>query len=208
MNKNVLLVEGIHPIAKDYFEKQGFLVKHFHSSTTPDLLQLSPFSILGIRSRTQLNADFFNKTKELLSVGAFCIGINQIDISSATHKGVAVFNSPYSNTRSVAELVIANIVNLSRKITHLNHLAHSGQWQKSAHSSYEVRGKTLGIIGYGHIGSQVSILAEALGMRVYYYDIHKNYHWVMQRRWILFLNCSLFATLSLYMCHKLHKQKI
>lgn len=174
MNNSILLVEGIHSKAKEIFEKQGFTIHTLPSSAKEkELLSKKP-AVLGIRSRTQLNASFFNNTKELWSVGAFCIGTNQIDLNTAGANGVAVFNSPYSNTRSVAELTIANIVNLSRKITYLNHLTHSGKWEKTSRSSYEVRGKSLGIIGYGHIGCQVSILAESLGMKVYYYDIQKK----------------------------------
>jgi len=175
MNNNILLIEGIHPQAKELFEKQAFNVSTLASSASGEqLLKTNPYVALGIRSRTELPSDFFNQSQDLLSVGAFCIGINQIDLESATQKGVAVFNSPYSNTRSVAELTIANIINLSRKITQLNHLVHLGKWKKTSQSSYEVRGKVLGIIGYGHIGSQVSVLAEALGMKVYYYDIQKK----------------------------------
>ena len=175
INKNVLLVEGIHPCAQKHFEQKGFEVQVLPTSVTEKKLHnFMPFSALGIRSRTQLSRVFFDQTQDVLAVGAFCIGTNQIDLNSAEEKGVAVFNSPYSNTRSVAELAIANIVNLSRKITYLNRLAHLGQWKKTSQFSYEVRGKTLGIIGYGHIGCQVGILAEALGMKVYYYDILKK----------------------------------
>lgn len=174
MNNNILLIEGIHPQAQKLFEKQGFHVNTLASSANGEKLLQSSYLALGIRSRTELSFDFFNQSQNLLSVGAFCIGINQIDLQSATQKGVAVFNSPYSNTRSVAELTIANIINLSRKITQLNHLVHLGKWKKTSQFSYEVRGKVLGIVGYGHIGSQVSVLAEALGMKVYYYDIQKK----------------------------------
>ena len=175
MNKNVFLVEGVHPQAKKKFEANEFRVQTFSSSFgEEELLNKGEFSILGIRSRTFLKESFFNKAQDIIAVGAFCIGTNQIDLKSASLNGVAVFNSPYSNTRSVAELTLANIVNLSRKITHLNQLAHSGRWEKTARSSFEVRGKTLGIVGYGHIGSQVGILAEALGMKVFYYDIKKK----------------------------------
>ena len=172
---NILLIEGIHSQAKKLFEKQAFQVKTLPSSASlKELIQSGPYKALGIRSRTELNSDFFDQSENLLSVGAFCIGINQIDLQSASQKGVAVFNSPYSNTRSVAELTLANIINLSRKITQLNQLTHLGKWKKTSQSSYEVRGKTLGIVGYGHIGSQVSVLAEALGMKIYYYDIQKK----------------------------------
>jgi len=175
MNNNILLIEGVHPQAQRLFEKQDFHVSALTSSASDEqLLQAGPYVALGIRSRTELSSDFFNQSGDLLSVGAFCIGINQIHLQSATQKGIAVFNSPYSNTRSVAELTLANIINLSRKITQLNHLAHLGKWKKTSQSSYEVRGKVLGIIGYGHIGSQVSVLAEALGMKIYYYDTQKK----------------------------------
>ena len=174
MKNSILLVEGIHTKAQEIFEKQGLKTNTLPSSVQEKELVKKTTAVLGIRSRTQLSADFFNNAQELWSVGAFCIGTNQIDLEGASANGVAVFNSPYSNTRSVAELTIANIVNLSRKITYLNHLAHSGKWEKTSRSSYEVRGKTLGIIGYGHIGCQVSILAESLGMIVYYYDIQKK----------------------------------
>ncbi len=175
MNNNVLLIEGIHPQAQKLFEKQGFKVETLAgSASNKELIQTSPYAAVGIRSRTELSSDFFNQSQDLLSVGAFCIGTNQIDLASATQEGVAVFNSPYSNTRSVAELTLANIINLSRKITQLNHLVHLGKWKKTSQSSYEVRGKVLGIVGYGHIGNQVSVLAEAFGMKVYYYDIQKK----------------------------------
>ena len=172
---NILLIEGIHPQAKELFEKHAFKVNTLTGSASgKELLQDPPYLALGIRSRTELSSEFFDQSQDLLSVGAFCIGINQINLESATQKGVAIFNSPYSNTRSVAELTLANIINLSRKLTQLNHLVHLGKWKKTSQSSYEVRGKVLGIIGYGHIGSQVSVLAEALGMKVYYYDIQKK----------------------------------
>ena len=175
MNNKVLLIEGIHAQAQKLFEKESFKVETLTSSAScKELIQAGPYLALGIRSRTELSSDFFNQSQDLLCVAAFCIGTNQIDLESATQKGVAVFNSPYSNTRSVAELTLANIINLSRKITQLNHLAHLGKWQKTSQSSYEVRGKVLGIVGYGHIGSQVSVLAEAFGMKVYYYDIQKK----------------------------------
>ena len=175
MSKKILLIEGINKFAEQFFNEQGFFVEKLESAATEtEILQRSDISALGIRSRTQLMDNFFKHKKSLLTVGAFCIGVNQIDLESATLHGVSIFNSPYSNTRSVAELTIANIVNLSRKITYLSHLAHSGQWKKTSQQSYEIRGKTLGIVGYGHIGSQVGILAEALNMKVYYYDTQKK----------------------------------
>lgn len=175
MNKKILLMEGIQPFAKKYFEKKGFQVDIKQSSSTEkELLSDGEYVALGIRSRTKISNLYLSQTKELLCVGAFCIGIDQIDLEGAVRKGIAVFNSPYSNTRSVAELVIANIVNLSRQVMRFNQLFHKGQWKKTSQGSFEVRGKTLGIIGYGHIGSQVGILAEALGLKVFYYDIQKK----------------------------------
>ncbi len=127
--------------------------------------------ILGIRSKTQITAKVLENADKLLAVGAFCIGVNQVDLKSATEKGVAVFNAPYSNTRSVAELVIALCVMLIRKIADKNIAAHRGVWLKDSKGAFELRGKTLGIVGYGNIGSQVSVMAEALGMHVVYYDV-------------------------------------
>src|SRR6476660_6769795 len=127
--------------------------------------------LLGIRSKTQITKPVIDAADKLLAIGAFCIGVNQVDLKAATEKGVAVFNAPYSNTRSVAELIIGLSVMLIRKIAEKNLAAHKGVWLKDATGSYELRGKTLGIIGYGNIGSQVSIMAEALGMHVIYYDV-------------------------------------
>ena len=127
--------------------------------------------LLGIRSKTQITKNVIEAADKLLAIGAFCIGVNQVDLKAATEKGVAVFNAPYSNTRSVAELIIGLCVMLIRKIADKNAAAHRGEWLKDAKGSYELRGKTLGIIGYGNIGSQVSIMAEAMGMHVVYYDI-------------------------------------
>jgi D-3-phosphoglycerate dehydrogenase len=130
--------------------------------------------ILGIRSKTQVTAQVLENADKLLAIGAFCIGTNQIALKPATQKGIAVFNAPYSNTRSVAELVIGLCVMLIRKIIDKNNAAHAGTWQKDAKGSFELRGKTLGIIGYGNIGSQVSVMAEAMGMNVIYYDVVKK----------------------------------
>ncbi len=127
--------------------------------------------LLGIRSKTQITKNVIEAADKLLAIGCFCIGVNQVDLKSATGKGVAVFNAPYSNTRSVAELVIGLCVMLIRKISDKNAAAHKGLWLKEAAGSFELRGKTLGIVGYGNIGSQVSIMAEAMGMQVLYYDI-------------------------------------
>jgi D-3-phosphoglycerate dehydrogenase len=127
--------------------------------------------ILGIRSKTQISRNVIQAADKLLAIGAFCIGTNQVDLKAATERGVAVFNAPYSNTRSVAELIIGLCVMLIRRIADKNAAAHRGEWQKEAKGSFELRGKTLGIIGYGNIGSQVSIMAEAMGMQVIYYDL-------------------------------------
>lgn len=127
--------------------------------------------IIGIRSKTRITANVIAAADKLLAIGAFCIGVNQVDLAAATRKGIAVFNAPYSNTRSVAELVIGLCVMLIRRIVDKNTAAHRGQWMKEASGSFELRGKTLGIVGYGNIGSQVSIMAEAMGMQVIYFDI-------------------------------------
>lgn len=170
----VLFLEGVHPLAINLFrEKEYNSVENISGS--PDkkelLKQISEVHILGIRSKTQLTAEVLEAGKKLLGIGAFCIGTNQIDMNAATEQGIAVFNSPFSNTRSVAELVIAHCINLMRKVCEKNDAAHQGKWLKESSESYEVRGKTLGIIGYGHIGSQVSVLAENMGMKVIFYDI-------------------------------------
>lgn len=172
----VLLVEAIHPVAKDQLIQAGFDVDLIaHSPSENELIKLCQnYQALGIRSKTHLTSNFFNSQKQLEAVGAFCIGTNQIDLERANAVGVPVFNAPYSNTRSVAELVIAEIISLSRQLFDRSSGAHQGEWLKSAVGSREVRGKTLGIIGYGHIGSQLSILAESLGLSVVYYDIIKK----------------------------------
>ncbi len=172
----VLLVEAIHPIAKEHLENSGFEVTLLsHAPDEAELLKLGPqFQVLGIRSKTHLTQKFFQENGHLLSVGAFCIGTNQIDLEAANRKGIPVFNAPYSNTRSVAELVIAEIIALSRQLGDRNSGAHKGEWIKSAVGSREVRGKTLGIVGYGHIGAQLSVLAESLGLKVLFYDTVKK----------------------------------
>ena len=129
---------------------------------------------LGLRSRTNLTQEVFDAAEKLVAVGCFCIGTNQVNLSAAAARGIPVFNAPFSNTRSVAELVLGQILLLVRGIPEKNALAHRGIWKKSADASYEARGKRLGIIGYGHIGTQLSILAENLGMQVYYYDIENK----------------------------------
>lgn len=169
---NALLLEDIHPRAVETLEKAGIRVRsELKSLTGQDLaLALKGVSLLGIRSRTQITQEVLDHAPDLIAVGAFCIGTNQIDLDAAAHRGIAVFNAPYSNTRSVAELVIAEIIFLIRRLSDKVAAAHRGIWEKSADKAREVRGKKLGIIGFGNIGSQVCTLAEAMGMDVYYYD--------------------------------------
>lgn len=173
---SILLVENIHPIAKEFLESHGYQVDMLSYAPSEDeLIKLIPkYCALGIRSKTELTAKVLEHSGEVLTVGAFCIGTNQIDLQSARKHGIAVFNAPHSNTRSVAELVIAEMISLSRQLGDRNTKAHQGEWIKSAEGSKEVRGKVLGIVGYGHIGSQVSILAEAMGLQVVFYDTIKK----------------------------------
>ena len=174
--KRVLLLENIHPVAKEKLESIGCSVEQQKVALNEqDLsLKLRDFDILGIRSKTQVSKAVLQANPHLLGIGAFCIGTNQVDLASACELGIPVFNAPYSNTRSVAEMVISEIISLARKISHTSAQLHQGVWNKSAANSYEVRGKRLGLVGYGHIGSQVSVLAEALGMRVQFFDITKK----------------------------------
>lgn len=169
----VLLLENIHPIARDLFIKEGFQVDSLKGALTEDELiaKLPGYDILGIRSKTYLTEKVFEAAKSVTTVGCFCVGTNQVDLEAARQRGVVVFNAPFSNTRSVAEMVIAEIIMLSRKLGTRNNEMHQGIWNKSSNQCFEVRGKTLGIIGYGNIGTQVSYLAEGLGMRVVFYDI-------------------------------------
>ncbi|MDZ4677482.1 MAG: phosphoglycerate dehydrogenase [Oligoflexia bacterium] len=169
----ILLLENIHPIAHEMLKSEGFAVEGAKHAFTEDELikKASDVHVLGIRSKTKITRKYLLQTKRLMNIGAFCIGTNQIDLKNAKTHGVVVFNAPFSNTRSVAELVIAEIVMLSRQIGDRSSQLHLGKWDKSASGCYEIRGKTLGIIGYGHIGSQVSILAESFGMKVIYHDI-------------------------------------
>ena len=169
-----LLLEGIHPLARDTLAEAGYEnVELLPGALSGDALAeaLAGVHFLGIRSRTQLDADALAAADRLTAVGCFCIGTNQVDLDAAQRLGIPVFNAPYSNTRSVAELAIAEIIMLMRGIPQRNAAAHRGEWLKSATGSREIRGKTLGIIGYGHIGSQLGVLAEAMGMRVIYHDI-------------------------------------
>ena len=169
----ILLLEGIHGNAVRTFEDHGYHTIERHAGTVPegDLPDLvRDVHFLGIRSRTQLTEEVFAAAERLVGVGAFCIGTNQIDLAAATRRGVAVFNAPFSNTRSVAELVLAEAILLLRGIPEKNAKAHRGEWAKSVGTSREIRGKTLGIVGYGNIGKQLSVLAEGLGMRVLFHD--------------------------------------
>ncbi len=173
----VLLLESISPSAKDAFEKAGYTdVEILTGALNEDELleTLREVRVLGIRSKTQLTEKVLQAADKLMAVGCFCIGTNQVNLESATDQGIAVFNAPFSNTRSVAELVIASAIMLIRKIPEKNEAAHKGVWLKESTDSHEIRGKKLGIIGYGHIGSQVSVLAESLGLEVYYYDIESK----------------------------------
>ena len=172
----ILLVENIHPIAKDRLTDEGFQVDLLpHAPTEEEFLKiLKNYQALGIRSKSELTSKILNLNSELLTIGCFCIGTNQVDLLSAKNVGIPVFNAPHSNTRSVAELVIAEMISLSRQLGDRNLKAHKGEWIKSTEGSKEVRGKTLGIVGYGHIGSQVSILAEGMGLKVVFYDTSKK----------------------------------
>lgn len=170
----ILLLENISASAVAELEAGGYAeIKQIKGALSEADLseEIRGVHILGIRSKTQITEKVLENADKLLAVGAFCIGVNQIDLKAATEKGVAVFNAPYSNTRSVAELVIALCVMLIRKISDKNIAAHRGVWLKDAKGSFELRGKTLGIVGYGNIGSQVSVMAEALGMNVVYFDV-------------------------------------
>ncbi|WP_187260968.1 phosphoglycerate dehydrogenase [Pontibacter beigongshangensis] len=170
---SVLLLENIHPKAVELFKHEGYQVEIMAGALSEDELceRIKNVSILGIRSKTHVTKRVLEHANKLMCVGAFCIGTNQIDLPACTDAGVAVFNAPYSNTRSVVELAIGQIIMLNRNITEKSIKMHRGEWDKSAHGSFEVRDKKLGIVGYGNIGSQLSVLAEAMGMEVYYYDI-------------------------------------
>ncbi len=173
---NVLLLENISPDAVQWYQAENYSVKTINGSLTEeDLIQEIPLiHLLGIRSKTQLTGRVIRQAKNLQAVGAFCIGTKQIDLITCLKNGIPVFNAPYSNTRSVVELTMAEIIVLSRGILEKSRKAHQGLWDKSAHGNREVRGKKLGIIGYGNIGSQLSTLAEANGMSVCYYDIEEK----------------------------------
>ncbi len=167
-----LLLENIHPDAASRLGKAGYLVETAARALEEDELigSLPGVQLLGIRSGTQVTDRVLDAAPDLLAVGAFCIGINQIDLAAASRRGIAVFNAPFSNTRSVVELALAEIVALTRRLTDKNAQMHEGRWDKSAAGSHEVRGRRLGIVGYGNIGGQLSVLAESLGMSVFFYD--------------------------------------
>jgi D-3-phosphoglycerate dehydrogenase len=170
----VLLLEGVSASAIESFHRAGYSQVELHAKSLPEAelkQRIADAHIVGIRSRTQLSDDVLAQAKRLIAVGCFCIGTNQVDLGAARKLGVPVFNAPYSNTRSVAELVIAEAIMLLRGIPQKNALCHRGGWTKSAEGSYETRDKVLGIVGYGHIGTQVGVLAESLGMRVIFHDI-------------------------------------
>jgi len=168
----VLLLENVHPVALETFRKEGFHVEFMKGALDEDELceKIKDVSIIGIRSKTNLTRKVLEAANRLKVIGAFCIGTNQIDLETATEKGIAVFNAPYSNTRSVVELAIGEMILLIRDIVPKSNKMHVGEWDKSATGSFEVRGKKLGLVGYGNIGTQLSVVAEALGMEVYFYD--------------------------------------
>lgn len=170
----ILLLEGVHQSAVDVFERAGYTNIEYHKASLSDealLESIKDAHFVGLRSRTQLTAEVLKRAEKLIAIGCFCIGTNQVDLATAESLGIPVFNAPFSNTRSVAELVIGEIIMLMRGIPERNAIAHRGGWMKTAAGSYEVRSKTLGVIGYGHIGTQLGILAETLGMRVVFFDI-------------------------------------
>lgn len=173
---NVLLLENVHPVAVELLKSEGFNVETYHAAMTEEELcqRIKNVSVLGIRSKTQVTARVLEQANRLMVIGAFCIGTNQIDLKTATNKGIAVFNAPFSNTRSVVELAVAEMIMLMRNIVDKSGKMHKGEWDKSAKGSFEVRGKKLGLIGYGNIGTQLSVIAESLGMKVMYYDTEER----------------------------------
>jgi D-3-phosphoglycerate dehydrogenase len=174
---HVLLLEGVDQSAVAAFRADGYSDIEYYPKSLPEkqlLAAVKKAVFIGIRSATQMTAEVLNAAEKLVGLGCFCIGTNQVDLAAAQQKGVPVFNAPFSNTRSVAELVLAETIFLMRGIPWRNAQAHRGEWPKTATGSHEVRGKTLGIVGYGHIGTQVGLLAEALGMRVIFHDIDKQ----------------------------------
>ncbi len=173
----IVLLEGIHPSAEKVFQSSGYqnILTAPKSLPKDELIEaVSDAHFLGIRSRTQVTPELLSQAEKLAAIGCFCIGTNQVDLEATRRKGIPVFNAPFANTRSVAELVLAEMILLLRDIPKKNAAAHRGEWLKSASGSFEARGKTLGIVGYGHIGTQIGILAEGLGMHVRYYDIESK----------------------------------
>jgi D-3-phosphoglycerate dehydrogenase len=168
----VLLLEQIHPEAEEILRSAGFEVESLSRALDEAELvdRAAEFSLIGIRSKTNVTQRVLDAAPNLVAVGAFCIGTNQIDLDAAAERGITVFNAPFSNTRSVVELAISEIIAMTRRLTVKNSLMHKGVWDKSAEGAHEVRGRTLGIVGYGNIGTQLSVLAENLGMKVYFYD--------------------------------------
>ena len=173
MSIRALLVENVHPDASARLAKEGCEVEALPRALSEDELAdaLRDVHLLGIRSGTQVTERVLDAAPHLVAIGAFCIGVNQIDLAAASRRGVAVFNAPFSNTRSVVELALAEIIAMARRLPEKNTQMHAGTWDKSAAGSHEVRGRKLGIVGYGNIGTQLSVLAESLGMSVYFYDV-------------------------------------
>lgn len=173
----ILLLEGVHQNAVDYFTAQGYTNLEYVKTALPEdelVEKIKDVHFLGIRSRTQLNERVLEAADKLVAAGCFCIGTNQVDLEAARARAIPIFNAPFANTRSVAELTIASSIHLMRGTFAKSTAAHAGQWLKTAQGSYEVRGKKLGIVGYGNIGSQLSVLASGLGMHVYYYDVENK----------------------------------
>ena len=167
-----LLLENIHPTAHELIRGEGFQLEILSSALKEDELtqKLRDVHVLGIRSKTRVTEKALSEARRLLAIGCFCIGVNQVELAAANKRGIPVFNAPFSNTRSVAELVIGEVIALARQLGDRSREVHEGRWRKVAQGSWEVRGKTLGIVGYGHIGSQVGVLAESLGLKVVFYD--------------------------------------
>ena len=176
--ESVLLLENVNfsgvELLKSFNHDVTLLKESLDQDKLVKLIEDKKFQALGIRSKTHISKKVLDSNHNLMALGAFCIGTNQIDLEAATSLGVPVFNAPYSNTRSVAELVVSHMISLSRQVGYLSNKAHQGDWQKTAVDSYEVRGKTIGIVGYGHIGTQVGLLSEALGLNVLYYDVESK----------------------------------
>src|SRR6266851_6825807 len=168
----VLLLENVHATAHEIIGAEGFRIEAVSAALGEDELaeKLRSVHVLGIRSKTRVTERALEEAKRLLTIGCFCIGTNQVDLAAANRRGIPVFNAPFSNTRSVAELIVAEIIALARQLGDRSHEMHEGRWRKAAAGAFEVRGKTLGIVGYGHIGSQVGVLAEAMGMKVVFHD--------------------------------------